>query len=283
MNHASLFSGIGGFDLAAEWMDWNNILHCEINPFCRQILNYYWPNAISYSDIRKLDGKKYRGQIDVLSGGFPCQPFSHAGKRKGSGDDRFLWPEYLRIIREVRPRWVTGENVPGILTIEKGVVFESICTDLEKEGYTVWTFNIPAAGVEAPHRRERIWIVAYNKSNQQRKQSIGGLRLESGIFSDGVYSSRFADSINPGLQGNQQRRAFEQRERTPRPTPERFENESWFEAATRLCVVDDGLSGKLDGITLSKWRTESLKAAGNAVVPEIPYQIFQAIQEYEQQ
>lgn len=117
MTHASLFSGIGGFDLAAEWMGWHNAFHCEINEFCTKILNYHFPDAEHYTDITRTDFSKWGGRIDVLSGGFPCQPFSLAGQRKGADDNRYLWPQMLRAIREIRPTWVVGENVAGILTM----------------------------------------------------------------------------------------------------------------------------------------------------------------------
>ncbi|MCH6574357.1 MAG: DNA cytosine methyltransferase [Bacteroidetes bacterium] len=115
MNHGSLFSGIGGFDLAAQWMGWENKFHCEINPFCRKILKYYWPRARTYEDIKQTNFSIWRGSIDILTGGFPCQPYSQAGKRLGKKDDRHLWPEMLRAIREIKPTWVVGENVYGLL------------------------------------------------------------------------------------------------------------------------------------------------------------------------
>lgn len=186
MTHASLFSGIGGFDLAAEWMGWHNSFHCEINEFCTKILNYHFPDAEHYTDITRTDFPKWRGRIDVLSGGFPCQPFSLAGQRKGADDNRYLWPQMLRAIREIRPTWVVGENVAGILTmvqpgaeVEVGgqaslfgedyrkrvlhrqeYVIETICRDLEREGYAVQPLLIPACAVGAPHRRDRIWFIA---------------------------------------------------------------------------------------------------------------------------
>lgn len=131
MRHGSLFSGIGGFDLAAEWMGWENVFHCELNPFGRRILNYYWPESESYEDITKTDFSKYRGTIDILTGGFPCQPYSTAGKRLGKEDDRHLWPEMLRVIEEIQPRWVIGENVYGLLNWNNGMVFEDVQIDLE--------------------------------------------------------------------------------------------------------------------------------------------------------
>ena len=185
MTHGSLFSGIAGFDLAATWMGWDNAFHCEIDEFCKRVLRYHFPNAEHYDDIKTTDFTKWRGRIDVLSGGFPCQPFSCAGRRKGADDDRYLWPEMLRAIREIQPTWVVGENVAGILTmvqpgseVEVGsetslfgesyaevevwqqYVVETVCTDLEREGYSVQPFVIPACAVGAPHRRDRVWFVA---------------------------------------------------------------------------------------------------------------------------
>ena len=134
MNHLSLFSGIGGFDLAAQWAGFANVAHCEIDAFCRAVLNYYWPNAKSHADIRATDFRPYRGIVDLITGGFPCQPFSVAGKRKGTEDERHLWPEMLRAIREISPRWIVGENVLGLVTWSGGMVFEQVQADLEEIG-----------------------------------------------------------------------------------------------------------------------------------------------------
>lgn len=161
MRHGSLFSGIGGFDLAAEWMGWENIFHCELNPFGRKVLHHYWPNALSYDDITKTDFTIHRGSIDILTGGFPCQPFSQAGKRKGTEDSRHLWPEMCRAIREIQPTYIVGENVRGLTNWNGGLVFDQVQADLEAEGYTVTPFLLPACAVNAPHRRDRIWFVAY--------------------------------------------------------------------------------------------------------------------------
>ena len=123
MNHASLFSGIGGFDLAAEWMGWNNVFNCEWEEFPRQVLKHHFPNAIKHGDITELDATAYAGRIDILTGGFPCQPYSAAGKRKGKDDERHLWPEMLRVIQECAPRYVVGENVFGLVNWNRGMVF----------------------------------------------------------------------------------------------------------------------------------------------------------------
>jgi DNA (cytosine-5)-methyltransferase 1 len=165
MNHGSLFSGIGGFDLAAEWMGWDNKFHCDINPFSRQLCSFYWPEAQSYDNIKTTDFRIWRGKIDVLSGGFPCQPFSTAGKRMGKEDDRHLWPQMLRAIREIKPRYVVGENVRGLLSWSDGLVLEEVYADLESEGYEVQTIVLPAVGINAPHKRDRVWIIAKDTSS----------------------------------------------------------------------------------------------------------------------
>lgn len=178
MNHLSLFSGIGGFDLAAQWMGWENIAHCEINPFCRRILSYYWPEAASHSDIKTTDFSIYNGTVDIISGGFPCQPYSTAGLRKGKEDSRHLWPEMLRAIREISPRWVVGENVRGLTNWNGGVVFDEVQADLEAEGYEVLPFLLPACAVNAPHRRDRIWFVAHSGSERFREEGTNISRSE---------------------------------------------------------------------------------------------------------
>lgn len=165
MTHGLLFSGIGGFDLAAEWMEWENKFHCEWNEFGQKVLHHYWPSAELFTDIKKSNFTKYANRIDVLSGGFPCQPYSSAGKRLGKEDERHLWPEMLRAISEISPRWVVGENVRGLTNWNGGVVFDEVQTDLEAAGYEVTPFLLPACAVNAPHRRDRIWFVAYAKGN----------------------------------------------------------------------------------------------------------------------
>jgi DNA (cytosine-5)-methyltransferase 1 len=162
VNHGSLFSGIGGSELAAEWIGWENKFHCEINPFGRKVLEYYWPESESYEDITKTDFTIWRGKIDILTGGFPCQPYSNSGSRKGKEDERHLWPEMLRAIREIKPRWIVGENVSGIVSWSNGLVFEEIQNDLENQGYEILPILLPALSVGADHVRERVWFIAYS-------------------------------------------------------------------------------------------------------------------------
>lgn len=346
MTHASLFSGIGGFDLAAEWMGWHNAFHCEINEFCTKILNYHFQDAEHYTDITRTDFSKWGGRIDVLSGGFPCQPFSLAGQRKGADDNRYLWPQMLRVIREIRPTWVVGENVAGILTVvqpgaevevggqaslfgedyrkrvlhRQEYVIETICRDLEREGYAVQPLLIPACAVGAPHRRDRIWFIAHRTNAGVEAMQFTG---QNGIYAVGTSSNADGDrytSCGTSCRTEKERceRAAVSGQRGGRcewfngldgfsriaadpygkrqiygndQGPERWEKPDerfktqysssiWekFPTQSPICSGDDGLSGRLDGITFSKWRQESVKAYGNAIVPRVAYEIFKAIE-----
>jgi DNA (cytosine-5)-methyltransferase 1 len=195
MKHGSLFSGIGGFDLASEWMGWENVFHCEWMEFPRKVLDYYWPNADSHIDICKTDFKKYANKIDILTGGFPCQPFSMAGKRKGTEDERYLWGEMLRAVQEIKPKFVIAENVFGITNIDGGLVFEQVCLDLEIEGYEVQPFIIPACAKNAPHRRDRCWFIAFK--NTLHGGCLHGEHEQEGaeVRKFGNISTRSADGI----------------------------------------------------------------------------------------
>ena len=343
--HASLFSGIGGFDLSAEWLGFRNAFHCEINPFCNRILKYHFPDAEHYTDITKTDFTPWRGKVDILSGGFPCQLFSVAGQRKGAEDDRYLWPEMLRAIREIQPAWVVGENVAGILTmvqpgeenemgcstslfgesyvdkeIRQQYVVETVCLDLERAGYTVRTFVIPACAVGAPHRRDRVWFVAhradtgtetlqcgqkdgvhnlwsvthsYDKRNtscesgqgaekiKKNELPLSGERKTGSKRTDGLFglsqdasntnSKRF-QKFNASTEPNEKVSTF-------RDYKEKFSRKQWEKFPTQSPVRsrDDGFPVPMDGITFPKWRQESIKAYGNAIVPQVAYEIFQAI------
>ena len=157
MKVLDLFSGIGGFSLGLEWAGMSTVAFCERDPYCTTILNKHWPDTPVHSDVRNLDGKEYAESIDVVCGGFPCQPFSTAGLKRGSEDDRHLWPEMLRIIRESKPRWVIGENVSGFINM----ALDDVSLDLESEGYEVRPFVLPACAVDARHRRDRVFIIAH--------------------------------------------------------------------------------------------------------------------------
>jgi DNA (cytosine-5)-methyltransferase 1 len=266
MRHGSLFSGIGGFDLAAEWMGWENVFHCEWNEFGQKILKYYWPNAISYGDITKTDFTIHRGTIDILTGGFPCQPYSLAGQRKGKEDERHLWPEMLRAIREIKPQWIVGENVPGIVNWSKGVVFHEMQTDLENEGYKVQPILLPAISVNADHIRERIWFIGYSGS-MGRENVQSDLRCsEQKIF----------DSKRRGQKVTE----WDKKTNVLDSSGNTFLRFQKMYGKSPVFSMDDGFSFKLDGITVSKWIEGSLMASGNAIVPQVVYQIFKAIEDY---
>jgi len=181
LKHASLFSGIGAADLAAEWMGWENIFQCEKDEFCLKVLEKNFPKTKRYGDIKQFAAGEYMGAVDILTGGFPCQPYSQAGLRKGTEDDRHLWPEYLRIIREIQPGFVVGENVYGIINWSEGLVFEQVQTDLEAIGYEVQAVVLPACGINAPHKRDRVWFVAYSESNFRNIQTRNERSLTQAI------------------------------------------------------------------------------------------------------
>jgi DNA (cytosine-5)-methyltransferase 1 len=321
MTHASLFSGIGGFDLAAEWMGWNNLFHCEWNPFGQKVLKHHFPNSISYNDITKTDFTIHSGSVDILTGGFPCQPYSTAGKRLGKQDERHLFPEMLRCIKEVKPRWVVGENVRGLVSWNEGMVFNEVCDDLEREGYEVQSFLIPAASVGAPHQRYRVWFVAFN-SKSQRNTTFGKFckgenskpfgicrnNEQKNTFNanDEGRSSRLrevqnkngeisewnnnAKSSNTNVKHNfsnsesiGQEYALENGELERGRFRQSNQRNFWdsFPSKSPICGGDDGLPRELDNITFSKWRQESIKAYGNAIVPQVAHQIFKTIEEFE--
>ncbi|WP_281671873.1 DNA cytosine methyltransferase [Rikenella microfusus] len=273
MYPASLFSGIGGFDLAAEWAGWTNAFNCEIDPFCRRVLQYHFPDAKQYTDIRATDFSLWAGRVDVLTGGFPCQPFSVAGKRRGTEDERHLWPEMLRAIREISPRWVVGENVRGILSWNDGMVFEQVCADLEAEGYEVQPFVLPACGVGAPHRRDRVWFVAH-------RTNAGSETVREGA--DGLLSGRTVADTD-GERRPELHAAAKSGETNERDYAGGYEIPHWerFPTESPVCGGDDGFSARLDGITVPRWRAESIKAYGNAIVPQVACRIFKAIDECE--
>jgi len=409
-------------------MGWENVFHCEWNDFGKKVLNHYWPKAISYHDITKTDFTIHRGRIDILTGGFPCQPYSMAGKRLGKEDERHLWPEMLRAIKEIQPRWVVGENVYGLVNWSGGLVFHEVQTDLEAEGYEVFPYVLPACSVNAPHRRDRVWFVAYKSSEglersagarlQRRGNGFANIGNErnaphpdcnglnekrgydwsskdvtrshnenirrtntkdiDGCGADGILkatpttcertcrerddetnkvaeSGRFCEldnisneqekikcrnepaidssgtlvsdkqngvqlPLNNGLgknstiiqskSGNELQndvsRINPMERNAPHPGNEGLEGckdggsvgrsreesyqqftrclrSNWhnFPTQSPIRFRNDGLSSQLDGITFSKWRNESIKAAGNAIVPQVVLQIFKAIQEYE--
>jgi DNA (cytosine-5)-methyltransferase 1 len=230
LKHFDLFSGIGGFALAARWMGWETVQFVEIDEFCQKVLKKNFPNVPIFGDIKQFDGTKYKGTIDIITGGFPCQPFSVAGKRKGIEDDRYLWPEMLRAIREIQPRHIVAENVRGIVNWERGMVFDKVQADLEAQGYEVLPFLLPACAINANHRRDRIWFIAYSKS-----------------------SPRIYENKNEG----QNSQALQEKRFNGNPKSE------------------PSLLGGTDGIP--HW-VDRIKGLGNAIVPQIAFEIFKAIE-----
>lgn len=401
MNHASLFSGIGGAEVAASMMGWQNLFHCEIQEFPRKVLDYWFPNSESYEDITKTDFTKWHGKVDVLTGGFPCQPFSLAGRRKGADDNRYLWPQMLRAIRQIHPTWVVGENVAGIKTMvqscqvtqmgrtdylfeenhlyreESRFTLDKICADLEAEGYSVQPIVIPACAIGAPHRRDRVWIIAHTQCDGHSPQGHGNQRARAKKSEEGQdrpqprsrrLGSGSAHSYTSGKRHGRwsnKQESFTECSRTPNlgtrrskrlashtlqhrshqvhqdhqsqfpdgarsnslsgqwssshsygngsktlqpgegsertgckrdvQPEERSTSPEWTDRLSRLqqsgrwrnfptqspvCRGNDGIPFDVDSLTISfpKWRQESIKAYGNAWVPQVAYEIFRAIE-----
>ena len=270
MKVIDLFSGIGGFTLGLESTGgFQTIQFVENEIWCQKILAKNFPGISIAGDIREYEGQR----ADVVVGGFPCQPFSVAGKRKGTRDDRHLWPEMLRVIKESRPRWVIGENVRNLTTIQEGMVFEQVCTDLENEGYQVQSFIIPASAVNAPHQRYRVWIVANSESNKQdgipreaqseydkrnswvefkRNSNRQSIKQTEQDVADSKISERDALQIN--------------REYGETSPQEVFRDRSCIHRQTSWWSFEPGVGRVAHGISV-----------GNAIVPQIAYQIGLAI------
>lgn len=254
-------------------MGWETAAFIEWDKDCQKVLAKNFPNVPIYGDIKEFRYEQDRiGTIDLICGGFPCQPFSTAGKRKGKADDRHLWPEMLRTIREVRPAWVVGENVAGLVTMDGGRVFDEICSSLEDEGYSVEAFIVPACAVGAPHRRDRVWIVANTKSLGRRNGIAPDIRAAEGE------KHAFGDAVGLPASHTESERRNEGQGRAELLHQNTWEgnrrqwDEHWLSAATRLCGIYDGLPTWVD-----RHRTRRLKQLGNSIVPQVVYEIFRAI------
>ena len=269
-----LFSGLGGFSLGLERTGcFKTTAFCDNNKYSRLLLQKHWKGVKIYNDVREINKEQLESDgiqfPDIITGGFPCQPFSVAGKQKGTSDDRHLWPEMFRIIKEFTPRWIIGENVKGLTNIEKGMVFESVCTDLEGEGYEVRAFNIPAAGVGAPHRRERIWIVASLEDSRRSLRSWS----KFGEKDENEIRKRYADQHQrPGSTSESNvadastgRRASQEGEIQTRGNG--TEHQGWWSTEPNVGRVANGVSG----------RVYRLRALGNSIVPQIATEIGHAI------
>ena len=300
MRALDLFSGIGGFALAGEWVGIRTVAFCEIDPYCRRILSRHWPDVPIYEDIRELtrermeqDGVMQDGAIDIVWGGFPCQPFSVAGKRRGKMDDRNLWPEMARIVSEVRPDWVVGENVVGITNL----ALDDILFDLESLNYTCRTFIIPACAVGAPHRRDRVFIVAYSSRQLPHGSGEAGRgRTESPNGGQNV-----ADTIHSGIQRRSEIRNSQGERSRDHQHPERRSESHSRENSAAQSGMGGGIARLSDWLDRTRWpaafgeeqydwepprvaggkknRVARLKALGNAVVPHQVAPILMAIKE----
>lgn len=286
--HASLFSGIGGAELAASWIGWTNVFHCEIQEFQRKVLEYWFPNSISYEDITKTDFTQWRGRIDVLTGGFPCQPFSVAGKRKGAEDNRYLWGEMLRAIRQIQPTWVVGENVNGILSMvqpcnavkvgctddlfEKNYIYRTeqqftidvICEDLECAGYSVQPIVVPACAVGAPHRRDRVWIVAHRTDTRAEGLQRGGQNVsQSFLLPTPTAIDKGTGRINKSLSKNATERPTLAKAAKMQllPTPNASEGTKWTTKYNASSQMGKGLTAMAcSGLLLTPMPKDGLRS-----------------------
>jgi len=293
-----LFSGIGGFSLGAEANGIPTVAFVEKDPFCQKVLRKHWSNAPIISDIRTVKGEDYETDgVTIVSGGFPCQPFSQAGKRKGTDDDRYLWDETLRVVTETKPRWFIGENVDGLVNIQDGMVLRQVQDDLEKEGFQVQCLVIPGSSIGAWHQRKRVWIIGHNVSNTIGELSdgcSGTTRLSpekqewmvshSQEYKDKVWGetkrcdqqtgSRGDVSNTNGerLQGHGVQTNMEVEERQVGSIGSTQEQYTWWQTESKLRGVPHGISYELD-----KDRANRIKALGNSIVPQIAYQLFKSI------
>jgi len=296
MRHLDLFSGVAGFALAARWV-WGKahriLAFVEIDPFCQKVLAKNFPGVPIYGDIRAFKATEFMGKVDLLTGGWPCQPFSRAGKRRGKADDRYLWPEMFRVIKECRPRWVVGENVTGIINL----ALDDVLADLESAGYEAWTVVIPACAVNAPHRRDRVWIVAFNVADSpgrrygERSESGGPEKRNlKGSVGDGSDSENpvMAHSDGTGLEGFLGVQGFSQLPTwsggslsMPWPVTEWIENR---EVERVFCGMADGVSSRMDGCELKpvRNRKKRLQALGNVIVPQVAVVLFSALRKVEE-
>jgi len=279
-----LFSGIGGFSLGLESTGYfETVAFCEKDEFCKKVLQKHWSHLKIYDDVRSLHDTKI--QADVVTGGFPCQAFSQAGLQKGRADDRWLWNEMFDVIKQVRPRWVIGENVQGIVNIENGMVLRQVQDDLEGEGFKVQCFIIPASGIGAWHNRNRVWILACNISNSN---SIRHRRGNSTRCADEEWT--FLPRKQEGREmGSKTKRCSNvsdtDKQRTQVQTKGKQPSiklsgskskETWWQTESRVCGVPDGVSYGVD-----RDRAKRIKALGNSIVPQIARQLGLAIMEAE--
>ena len=275
LRHLDLFSGIGGFALGLESTGgFETVGFCDNEPFAQKVLKKHWPDVPCYEDVRDVgvDTVGYRG-VDIITGGFPCQPYSVAGKQDPK-DNRQLWPEMFRIIKEIRPNYVIGENVRNLISIREGVVFEQVCTDLESEGYEVQTFVLPASSQNAPHLRYRCWIVGImadtrckhgeqrNAAELDKKQT----ERSSRTVHDKSGSERQSEDV---AYSDSERQQEQWRAESTQENYDSIKCKSWWSVEPSVGRVAHGIPNRVD----------RLKGLGNAVVPQIPAALGRAILE----
>jgi DNA (cytosine-5)-methyltransferase 1 len=284
MNHLDLFSGIGGFSLGLEKVGFKTIAFCEREEYCRMLLQKHWKGVKIYNDIKKLEAKDIKEPVDILTGGFPCQPYSVAGKQKGTNDDRYLWPEMFRVIKEVKPTFIIAENVRGLINIQDGMVFETVCSDLESEGFEIQTFIIPAAGVGAPHKRERVWIVGYSKYNgsltskiKKRDDKIND-RAEEGENTtlEPERTSRSGNNVTMENSGCELYERSSIRGKDEDETRKEITNQHQRSSSTswRSWEFEPDVGRVANGVP---GRAHRLRGLGNAIIPKIAEEIGRSI------
>lgn len=286
LEHLSLFTGFAGIDIAAEMAGWNTVGQCEYADYPYELLCRRFPHVSKWRDIRDVTGASFYEKtglrtVKLITGGFPCQPFSTAGNQKGKDDDRYLWPEMFRVIQELKPTWVVGENVTGIINM----ALEDICSQMESEGFEVQPVTIPACAVGANHRRERVFIIAYSNNNRcnsrehnrERGQIYNKLhRYNTETFKErkelqfipGKICSDVPNTTGERLEGTEFFGAFA----GDRKFLKSFTTDcDWWESEPGMVRVANGISAQVDRI----------KGLGNAVVPQQVYPILQAIVDIE--
>ncbi len=282
LKHLDLFSGIGGFSLGLEATGgFETKAFCDIEKYPRQVLQKHWPHVKQYEDIKELNYERLKADgidsIDIITGGYPCQPFSIAGRQKGEQDPRHLWPEYFRLVKELRPTWVIGENVSGHIKLGLDTVIE----DLESEDYSVRPFSISASSIGANHQRERIWILAHSRRSQWPRAELRGeneneTRKENANQFERSSSTSEVDVANTNderLQRQwQSRNQFTPRFNSSRESSEEGQGtvgQGWWESEPNMGRVAHGIPKRVD----------RLKSLGNSLVPQIPYYIGKTILE----
>ena len=281
-----LFSGIGGFSLGLESTGhFETIAFCEKDEFCQKVLQKNFKNIPIEGDVRNVKGEKYKA--DVVVGGFPCQSISIAGKQKGKDDDRFLFPEMLRVIKEVKPRWIIGENVQNLINISNGTILKEIVEGLENEGFEVQCFSIPASSQGAWHKRERVWIIASNTNNrlsigENQEIQTRGNTIDNGSSSNVPNSQCNEHQHTPTRQSGtgelwgfysekEKQTSHDLWSKTSRCNAP-FRQKSWWQTQSELCRIPHGLSTSMD-----RNRANRIKALGNSIVPQIARELGKAI------